>query len=127
MYTLTLNLTISLGLSGVVTQKGPSWGSLSLSAMVPQSTPTATPSPTERKRSKLSSRTAEDALQWAVGEGIGEHLSLAGPGGEVEFGKVRCNICGSRVSFKTNVLRPFRKVSFFPLVIIERIKCISII
>ena len=73
--------------------------------MVPQSTPTATPSPTEKKRSKGSSRTAEDALQWAVGEGIGEYLSLTGPSGEVELGKVRCNLCGSWVSFKTDVLR----------------------
>ena len=50
--------------------------------MLPGSTPTpVTPSPTagggqpseKPRRNKESTRNAEDALEWAVGEGIGEY------------------------------------------------------
>ena len=69
--------------------------------MNPDSTPTATPT----EKNTLSNRTPEDALQWAAGEGIGEHLSLMDPSGQVELGKVRCNICDSWISFKSDVLK----------------------
>ena len=73
--------------------------------MDPEATPTPTPTEKKAKRNKLSNRSAEDALQWAVGSGIGEHLALADPSGQVELGKLRCNLCGTWISFKGDVLK----------------------
>ena len=86
--TLTLNLTVSsepvwsgdpegpqLGLQHPLSPFQAAWSPL-LSAMLPGGTPTpATPSPTEeKKRNTLSTCTAEDTLQWAVGVDIVDHL-----------------------------------------------------
>ena len=73
--------------------------------MDPEATPTPTPTEKKAKRNKLSNRSAEDALQWAVGSGIGEHLALADPSGQVQLGKLRCNLCGTWISFKGDVLK----------------------
>ena len=96
-------------------QKGSSWVGiilvpyfrllcpLPLSAMLPGDIPTVTASPTEeKKRKKLSTRTAEDTLQWAVGSGIDDHVSLMD--GNAMLVQSRCNICGCWLSINTGVL-----------------------
>ena len=51
-------------------------------------------------RNKETTRSTADCLQWAIGEGIGHHLSLTDSQGESQNGKVNCNICAVWLSTK---------------------------
>ena len=65
-----------------------------------------TPGPTkEKKRNKLSTRTTEDTLLWAVGLGIGSHLGLTDGTGDAMLGKLCCTLCGCWLSMMANVLK----------------------
>ena len=56
-------------------------------------------------RNKETTRSTADCLQWAIGEGIGDHLSLADSQGESQNGKLNCNICAVWLSTKGAILK----------------------
>ena len=51
-------------------------------------------------RNKETTRSTADCLQWAIGEGIGDHLSLTDSQGESQNGKLNCNLCAVWLSTK---------------------------
>ena len=55
-------------------------------------------------QNKETTRTTSNCLQWAVGEGIGEHLTLTDASGEGGPGKIYCNLCATWLSSKGAVL-----------------------
>ena len=57
------------------------------------------------KRNKETTRSTSDCLQWAVGEGIGEHFRLTDASGEGRPGKLYCNLCAIWLSSKGAVLK----------------------
>ena len=56
-------------------------------------------------RNKETTRSTADCLQWAIGEGIGDHLSLTESQGESQNGKLNCNLCAVRLSTKGAILK----------------------
>ena len=56
-------------------------------------------------RNKETTRSTADCLQWAIGEGIGDHLSLTDSQGESQNGKLNCNLCAVRLSTKEAILK----------------------
>ena len=94
------------GLSGVVTQKGPSWVCISpfpfwLLCPPPFGchaaglcTQPCHPSPTEEEENTQSICTAEGALPWAAGSGITDRLSLTDGSSDAMLGKIHCTLRG---------------------------------
>ena len=63
----------------------------------PEATPTTEASQGSQEsqkstRNKETTRSTADCLQWAIGEGIGDHLRLTDSQGESQNGKVNCNL-----------------------------------
>ena len=56
-------------------------------------------------RNKETTRSTADCLQWAIGEGIGDHLSLTDSQGESQNGKLNCNLCAVWLSTKGAILK----------------------
>ena len=56
-------------------------------------------------RNKETIRSTADCLQWAIGEGIGDHLSLADSQGESQNGRLNCNLCAVWLSTKGAILK----------------------
>ena len=56
-------------------------------------------------RNKETTRSTADCLQWAIGEGIGDHLSLTESQGESQNGKLNCNLCAVWLSTKGAILK----------------------
>ena len=57
------------------------------------------------KRNKEAKRSASDTLQWALGEGIGDQLSLADPSGVAVAEKLYCQLCGTWLGLKGAILK----------------------
>ena len=63
----------------------------------PEATPTTEASQGSQElqkstRNKETTRSTADCLQWAIGEGFGDQLSLTDTQGESQNGKVNCNL-----------------------------------
>ena len=56
-------------------------------------------------RNKETTRSTADCLQWAIGEGIGDHLSLTDSQGESQNGRLNCNLCAVWLSTKGAILK----------------------
>ena len=56
-------------------------------------------------RNKETTRSTADCLQWAIGEGIGEHLCLKDTQGESQIGKMFCALCAVWLSMKGAILK----------------------
>ena len=57
------------------------------------------------KRNKEAKRSASDTLQSALGEGIGDQLSLADPSGVTVAEKLYCQLCGTWLGLKGAILK----------------------
>ena len=56
-------------------------------------------------RKKETTRSTADCLQCAIGEGIGDHLSLTDSRRESQNGKLNCNLCAVWLSTKGAILK----------------------
>ena len=56
-------------------------------------------------RNKETTRRTADCLQWAIGEDIGDHLSLTDSQGESQNRKLNCNLCAVWLSTKRAILK----------------------
>ena len=61
----------------------------------------------ESTRNKETTTSTADGLQWAIGEGTGDHISLNDSQGESQAGKVNGNLCALCLSTQGTMLKDF--------------------